>query len=119
MSGCGLVSGSKDGSCRVWDILSGQTIRLLQMKGNPFNYYPSLQCVCVLTGAVVHSLVVWGMSGALGRKMPREPVTISVSPFQKQLHYSHKQTGLEDGVQMVLHQSIDPVGLYMSVCFDS
>lgn len=33
----GLVSSSQDGSCRVWDIASGQATRVLQMKGNNCN----------------------------------------------------------------------------------
>ena len=37
VSGSGLVSGSEDGTCRVWDIASSQATRVLQMKGNPCN----------------------------------------------------------------------------------
>ena len=33
MCGSGLVSGSDDGTCRVWDIDCGQTIKQLPLKG--------------------------------------------------------------------------------------
>ncbi|CAI8012864.1 WD repeat-containing protein 18 [Geodia barretti] len=88
---CGLASGSEDGTCRLWDIASGQATRVLQMKGG-----------------VVQSLVVWGVAlSGHGKKTGPESQSVFIAPFHKQLLYTDKNTALDCG-QFVLRRTIDP-----------
>ena len=111
VSGCGLISGSQDSSCRVWDIDSGQTVRLLQMKGwftpSIVLLHSILSTHPPLAGPVVCSHLAWGLAlPAAGRKKATDPATVSVAPFQKQLCYS---LDLRAG-RLALHPSGHPVG---------
>ena len=117
-----LVSSSEDGTCRVWDIASGQSVRVQQLKGAVMSVHSTVQSYqlpttwhfiyLIITGAVVHSLMSWGdvlprvgkhREGARGRD-----TSISIAPFQKQLSYCRDGVGLED-VQISLRRTVDPV----------